>query len=92
MKNAIRLALAATLALAVTSPLTGCASCSRVGKTFESNTVGLNRKVTLYDNQGEVIQTWEGVISLDESDNEVLFDLDGKRVVIQGGITVIEEV
>lgn len=72
--------------------LGGCASCDRWTKSVGSNiSGGLDRTVTLYSNTGEVVKTWEGTIDLKESDEEILFDLDGKRIVIQGGIVVVEE-
>lgn len=52
---------------------------------------GLHRKVTLYDYDGEVLREWEGTFDVDENDQECYFDIDGKRVIIQGGIVVNEE-
>jgi len=73
--------------------LGGCASCSRSFKTLGSDiNGGMNRVVKLYDYNGGLIQQWEGKIDLDNSDQETYFDLDGKRVIIQGGIIVTEEV
>lgn len=84
-----------TAALCVASAMVlglgGCASCDRQWKTAQSNTAGLNRKVTLYNDKGEVMREWEGVISLGDDDAQIMFDLDGKRYVIQGGIVVVEE-
>ena len=73
--------------------LGGCASCSREMKSMESDFGGgLYRKVTLYDYEGEVLGEWEGKFDVSENDQEVYFDLDGKRVIIQGGIIVNEEI
>ena len=81
-----------TVVAALGVALGGCASCSRGMKSWESNlSGGLERKVTLYSTTGEVIDAWEGKIDISESEEEVLFDLDGKRTVIHGGITVIQE-
>ena len=63
-------------------------------KSFESNwNGGLNRTLTLYDYNGNVIKTWEGKFDIRDSgsDNQIFFDLDGKRIWIQGGIVVSEE-
>ncbi len=88
-KKVILLALAATLACG----LSGCESCSRMGKSITSDVGGgLNRKVTLYDYEGDVLKTWEGKFDVTESEQETSFDLDGKRVIIQGGIVVNEEI
>lgn len=74
---------------------TGCASCNRSWKTMQSDIAGgLDRTVTLYDENGDVLNTWSGKIDVQESTTEgkVLFDnSDGKRVLIHGGIVVIEE-
>lgn len=91
MKVGTRIAVICAVALIVFG-LGGCASLDRQWKTAESNTAGLNRKVTLYNDKGEVMREWEGVISLGDDDAQIMFDLDGKRYVIQGGIVVVEEV
>ena len=49
------------------------------------------RTVTLYDNAGNKLKSWHGKIDLESNDQEVFFDLNGKRVIIQGGIVVSEE-
>lgn len=72
--------------------LQGCASCSRAAKTFNSNmSGGLDRTVTLYDNTGNVIDSWEGKIDIQYQDGRTLFDLDEQQVTITGGIVVVEE-
>ena len=74
---------------------TGCASCDRSWKTLQSDIDGgLNRTITLYNENGEMLDTWSGKIDVQSSDVEgkVLFDNeDGKRIIIHGGIVVIEE-
>lgn len=71
---------------------TGCASLSRFTKTVGSDfTGGLDRTVTVYDYNGGEIKSWSGKFDLSESENEVFFDLDGKRVIIHGGIVICEE-
>lgn len=87
----LRMVLAVAM-LASVLGLGGCASCSREMKSLSSDFGGgLHRKVTLYDYDGEVLGQWEGVFDVSENDQEVYFDLDGKRVIIQGGIVVNEE-
>ena len=72
--------------------LSGCESCSRAVKSMQSDVGGgLHRKVTLYDYSGKVIDSWEGTFDVTEDDQECAFDMDGKRVIIQGGIIVNEE-
>ncbi len=84
---------AVSIAAASLFGLSGCASCSRMTKSISSDMGGgLDRTVTLYDYNGEVIDSWSGKFDISEDDNEVYFDdADGKRVIIQGGIVVCEE-
>ena len=79
-------------AAALCVALGGCESCSREMKSMASDLGGgLHRKVTLYDYEGEVLREWEGTFDVAENDQECWFDVDGKRVIIQGGIIVDEE-
>lgn len=72
---------------------TGSASWARTVKSISSDyDGGLERTVTLYDYNGEEIDSWSGKFDISENDNEIYFDdEDGKRVIIQGGIVVCEE-
>lgn len=80
------------LAIVIVCGLTGCSSCSRSVKSISSDIDGgLDRTVTLYDNAGNKLKSWHGKIDLESNDQEVFFDLNGKRVIIQGGIVVSEE-
>lgn len=80
------------LAIVTVCGLAGCSSCSRSVKSVTSDIDGgLDRTVTLYDNTGNEIKSWHGKIDLESNDQEVFFDLNGKRVIIQGGIVVSEE-
>lgn len=91
--NAKTKAFALVAASVLCIGLSGCASCSRFNKSMASDFGGgLHRKVTLYDYDGEVLREWEGTFDVAENDQEVYFDIDGKRVIIQGGIIVNEEV
>lgn len=94
MKASVTLAAsAATLAVWTLLGTTGCASCSRCSKSIGSNMDGgLDRTVTLYDYQGDVLDSWSGKFDVSERDNETYFDdAEGKRAIIQGGIVVCEE-
>lgn len=80
------------LAIVIVCGLAGCSSFSRSLKSATSDiSGGLDRTVTLYDNTGKEIKSWHGKIDLESNDLEVFFDLNGKRVIIQGGIVVSEE-
>ena len=77
-------ALLATMVLA----LTGCASWKRAWKSFGSDVSGgLNRTVTVYSYDGDILGQWSGKFDV----SETFFDVNGKRVIIQGGIIINEE-
>lgn len=73
--------------------LTGCTEgCSRTFKSIDSNwNGGLNRTLKVYDNQGHVLATYEGKFDIQESQNKVLFDLDGRRHAIYNGTVIVDE-
>lgn len=84
--------IVSVLAIVIICGLAGCSSCSRLVKSMSSDIDGgLDRTVTLYDNTGNEIKSWHGKIDLESNDQEVFFDLNGKRVIIQGGVVVSEE-
>lgn len=91
MKNNMKTALLVG-AIVVSSLLSGCASCARMGKTINSNFGGgLDRTVTVYDYNGNMIKSYSGKFDVTDSENEVAFDYNNKRVIIQGGIVINEE-
>lgn len=93
-KRIIALVILIITVMVIILSLSSCASWDRAGKSISSEVSGgLNRTVTVYDNNGTKIKSWTGKIDLQTSDenNKVLFDINGKRVVIQGGTTIIEE-
>lgn len=53
----------------------------------------LYRTLVVYDENGDTIAEYSGKFNLKygEHANQVYFDLDGKRIWIQGGIVVCEE-
>ena len=80
------------LLTAIVLALTGCASWNRELKSFESDiSGGLNRTVTVYSCDGDILGQWSGTFDVSQSENETFFDVNGKRVIIQGGIIVNEE-
>ena len=85
--------IAMVLVAAVAIGTTGCSEATkRSMKSFQSNIGGgLNRTVTVYDYNGEPIDSWTGKFDVSEDENKVFFDLDGKRVIIRGGIVINEE-
>lgn len=81
-------ALLATIMLS----LAGCASWNRALKSFGSNVSGgLNRTVTVYSYDGDILGQWSGKFDISESENETFFDINGKRVIIQNAIIINEE-
>lgn len=53
---------------------------------------GLNRTVTVYTNTGVPIKTWTGKIDLADDEHVINMLINGnRRVIIQGGITIVEE-
>jgi hypothetical protein len=74
---------------------TGCGeSWERTVKDLDSEYAGgLNRTITVYDQNGQAIKQYKGKVDIRDSEygNKVLFDLDGKRVVIYNAVVVAEE-
>ena len=80
--------------ISIASLVSGCQSCRRNLKSLKSDFGGgLNRTVTLMDYQGDTLKQWSGKFDIRDkgADNQIYFDLNGKRVWIQGGIVVNEE-
>jgi predicted small secreted protein len=90
MKKIVLFYLVAAL---VMTSLTGCESLKRTGKDISSEFGGLNRTVEVYSQDGKLIKTYDGNLDIktNEYGNKVLFDLNGKRVIINNAIVVTEE-
>ena len=68
------------------------ASGQRALKSQQSNfDGGIERTVTVYGLGGEEIKSWSGKFDVTEDSQETYFDIDGRRVIIQGGIIINEE-
>ena len=92
MKKAMAVGLIIGAMLIGVTLFAGSSSMKRNIKSVTSDLGGgLERTVTLYDYTGKEIERWTGKFDVSESENEVYFDVDGKRVIIQGGIVVNEE-
>lgn len=91
MKKIIAMILVLTMMILAT----GCGeSWEREMKSFDSEYGGgLNRTITIYDQNGQAIKQYKGKVDIQDSEygNKVLFDLDGKRVVIYNAVVVAEE-
>ena len=92
MKKAMAVGLIIGVMLIGVTLVAGSSSVKRNIKSVTSDLGGgLERTVTLYDYTGKEIERWTGKFDVSESENEVYFDVDGKRVIIHGGIVVNEE-
>lgn len=82
-----------TSATLITIMLTGCtASCDRWGKDVASDwSGGLDRIVNIYSMDGKLIASHEGKIDIEDRENSILFDLDGKRYVYYNAIIEVLE-
>jgi protein involved in sex pheromone biosynthesis len=82
-------------AVAVVLVLSGCTeSFQREMKTVVSEyTGGLERTAKVYAGNGELIASYEGKFDVQSSEygNKVLFDIDGKRVIIYNAVVIVEE-
>lgn len=80
------------LALILVTLLTGCASWDRGWKSITSDVSGgIDRTVTVYDYNGNPIKSWSGKFDMSNSENEIFFDINGKRIIIHNGIVIAEE-
>ena len=91
MKKVTKVLVASMIAITMLS-FQSCEGCKRRMKTYKSDMTGLQRKAVLYDYQGNVLKQWTGKFDInDDGADRIFFDLDGKRIWIQGGIFVAEE-
>ena len=86
------------LVMVVVLILICCVGCSesfnRTVKSYNSEYGGgLNRTITVYDQNGQVIKQYKGKVDIQDTEygNKVLFDIDDKRVVIYNGVVIAEE-
>lgn len=71
-------------------------SCSekthRTIKNYQSNFLGgLNRVCSVYAEDGMPIRKFNGKYDVTISNRQTTFDIDGKRVIIVGGLVICEE-
>lgn len=75
--------------------LTACGeSWERTKKDLDSNyNGGLKRTISVYSYDGNLLKTYEGKCDIEENDSgKVLFDIDGKRIIIYNAVVIAEEV
>ena len=72
------------------------ASGSRAMKSQDSNfNMGIKRKVTVYDMEGDIIKEYEGTFDIEYDDDRILFDDEkGQRHIIYypTGTVIVDEV
>ena len=69
-------------------------SCERFDKKvkhFQSGISGLDRRITLYTCDGEIIQTWEGNFMIELIGNSASWIDDNNKEVKISGTFIIEE-
>lgn len=90
MKKFIKAVMIGVIAVS----LVGCAALDDVMTTFESDTKGLERTITVYSKTGEVLKEYEGTNVRTEvnSGGQLLINLgDGKRVQVLNADVIVEE-
>ncbi|MFR7821205.1 DUF5052 family protein [Candidatus Pseudoruminococcus sp.] len=98
MKNkfsSARLKKIIVITISVSVLIVSMAACSSFNRKIKDTTSdfggGLNRTITIYDYNGNIIKTYEGKCDIEESENKVLFDINGKRTIIYNAIVIAEE-
>lgn len=82
------------LGLAIAAALfSGCQRVEKLGKHWESGMDGLNRTITLYDIDGDVVGQWRTKTYVETTRGGIIafFDSTGKEVKLAGGIVVVQE-
>ena len=96
LKKALQYALVALFLIVLFAVCHGLVTKSgdmqRFSKGLESKLDGgLERTVTLYDYNGNAIRRWTGKIDMSDATDETDFLVNGRRIIIHGGISVVEE-
>ena len=87
MRNLILITLAV-----ITLAFAGCNGCRNDWKHFQSNTIGLTRKITLYDGNGKAIQSWTTTSKVEYNGPGLYFiDSEGNTTTISGTFIVTEK-
>lgn len=74
--------------------LCGCGeSWERTKKDWNSEyNGGLERTISVYSYEGNLLKTYKGKCDIEENEsNKILFDINGKRVIIYNAVVIAEE-
>ena len=82
---------ALTLALVAILLHQGCSACTNQLKHWQSQAVGLSRRVTLYDCNGVVLKEWTGKFTVEAQGPALWFITEDNRTIVVSGTVVIEE-
>lgn len=67
-----------------------CQCVKQTVSHVKSGTVGLNRRVTLYANDGSIIEEWEGKFMIEDSGASIRFLINGDAQTAAGTYVVKE--
>lgn len=92
-KIVLTIIVASLIVIGIAVFLLNSAGVQRSLKDIQSNyTGGLKRTVEVLDYSGNVIRTYSGKIDIEEkTNNEIKFELDGKRYIIYNCPVIVEE-
>jgi hypothetical protein len=65
--------------------------CQQKRSHIASTTYGLDRKITLYNDQGTPIKVWEGRTKVEREGASARFLINGKAIIISGTYTIEEK-
>jgi len=94
MKKKVILTIVALVCAVLCILISGasCSSCDRMGKSINSNmSGGLDRIVNVYSYSGKKIASHEGKLDLQDNEDKVLFDMNGKRYVYYNAVVEVIE-
>jgi len=94
MKKKVLLTIGGIIACIICILVCGasCSSCDRMGKSIESNmSGGLDRTIKIYSYDGKLLSEHKGKFDVQDSENKILFDLDGKRYIYYNTVAEIIE-
>ena len=71
----------------------GCQRMEKFGKHWESGTEGLDRTISLYDIEGDLVGRWNAKTYIETNRSGIIAFLDsaGHEVKLAGGIVVVQE-